>query len=130
MAGFLLQLAEPLVLLAFFIAQVVVGEVAPLLLGFAFDLVPVASGAQLGAVARSRGVVGFLVEPVLDVINGLAGFLLQLAEPFVLAAFVVGQVVVGQVAPFLLGLAFDVVPVAASFELGAIADVIVVNVHD
>ena len=69
-ACFLLQTTKPLILLAFVVGQVVVGEVAPLLLGLAFNLVPVATSPVFGAGGRSRGVVGLFVEPVLDVVDG------------------------------------------------------------
>ena len=69
------------------------------------------------------------VEPRFDVVNGFAGFMLQAAKPLILFAFVVGQVVVGEVAPFLLGLTLELVLVAACAQFSLIVDVIVVNVH-
>ena len=69
-------------------------------------------------------------EPSFDVFNSVAGFFLHFAEPFVLLAVLVGQVVIGEVAPLLLGFALYLVPVAASFQLGLVVDVILVDIHD
>ena len=71
-----------------------------------------------------------LLKPVLDVFHGVAGFLLQLAEPLILLAISVIEIIIGEVAPLLLGLAFNLVPVTASFELGLVVDVILVDIHD
>ena len=68
-------------------------------------------------------------EPRFDVLHGVAGFLLQLAVPFVLLAVFVVEVVVGELAPLLLGFAFNLVPVAAGFQFGLVVEVVVVEVH-
>ena len=60
----------------------------------------------------------------------MAGFLLQAAVPLVLLAVFVGEVVVGEVAPLLLGFAFEFVPVAASLQLGLVVEVVLVNIQD
>ena len=70
------------------------------------------------------------VKPAFDIFDGVASFFLQLAEPFLLLAVRIMQVAVGELAPFLLGFAFDLIPGAARFELGRIADAIFVEVHE
>ena len=70
------------------------------------------------------------VEPGFDIVYGVAGFLLQAAVPFVLLAIFVFEVIVGELAPLLLGFALHLVPVAASFQLGVVVDVVLIEVHD
>jgi hypothetical protein len=61
---------------------------------------------------RERFINGFL-----DRLAGLAGPLLNPADHFVIVSFIEAQVIVGQISPFLLQLAFGNVPIAFHFEL-------------
>ena len=48
----------------------------------------------------------------------------------ILLAFFVIHVVVGEVAPLLFSLAFNLVPVAPSAQLSGVVDAVVISVHD
>ena len=69
------------------------------------------------------------MEPVLDVVNGVTGLFLQLAEPFFLLAIGVVEVAIGELAPLLLGFALELVPITARLELGLIVDFILIEVY-
>jgi len=58
------------------------------------------------------------MKPVFDVLHGMAGFFLQLAEPLLLLAVGIVEVAVGELAPLLLGFTLELVPVAPGLELG------------
>src|ERR1035437_9983315 len=112
-AGALLNPANKFFLLACGVLEIVIRELSPLLLQLAFGDVPVAFDFGCGV-----GGAGFL-DRLFDRLAGFAGALLNPANKFFLLACGVLEIVIRELSPLLLQLAFGDVPVAFDFGCGA-----------